>query len=157
MKKLSRNEVNVITQEVRNKVNEIKLKDIKEKSKKDKDCINLIKLNNDKKLLNDKISNINVEMSKITESLHKKYNTQYTFCINSYNNNIVNDLQVNNYSSIRLCCYLCHSNEHLALQCEIYKKNMKGNLIHLRDKIHSTTLLDFFTPFKAFKNIFIKE
>ena len=42
MKKLSRNEVNVITQEVRNKVNEIKLKDIKEKSKKDKDCINLI-------------------------------------------------------------------------------------------------------------------
>jgi len=72
-------------------------------------------------------------------------------------NNIVNDLQVNNYSSIRLCCYLCHSNEHLALQCEIYKKNMKGNLIHLRDKIHSTTLLDFFTPFKAFKNIFIKE
>ena len=86
MKKLSRNEVNVITQEVRNKVNEIKLKDIKEKSKKDKDCINLIKLNNDKKLLNDKISNINVEMSKITESLHKKYNKQYTFCINSYNN-----------------------------------------------------------------------
>jgi hypothetical protein len=94
MKKLSRNEVNVITQEVRNKVNEIKLKDIKEKSKKDKDCINLIKLNNDKKLLNDKISNINVEMSKITESLHKKYNKQYTFCINSYNNNIVNDLNI---------------------------------------------------------------
>ena len=94
MKKLSRNEVNVITQEVRNKVNEIKLKDIKEKSKKDKDCINLIKLNNDKKLLNDKISNINVEMSKITESLHKKYNKQYTFCINSYNNNIVNDLSI---------------------------------------------------------------
>ena len=94
MKKLSRNEVNVITQEVRNKVNEIKLKDIKEKSKKDKDCINLIKLNNDKKLLNDKISNINIEMSKITESLHKKYNKQYTFCINSYNNNIVNDLNI---------------------------------------------------------------
>ena len=94
MKKLSRNEVNVITQEVRNKVNEIKLKDVKEKSKKDKDCINLIKLNNDKKLLNDKISNINVEMSKITESLHKKYNKQYTFCINSYNNNIVNDLNI---------------------------------------------------------------
>tara|TARA_R110000868_G_scaffold143881_2_gene362609 strand:- start:1148 stop:1546 length:399 start_codon:yes stop_codon:yes gene_type:complete len=94
MKKLSRNEVNVITQEVRNKVNEIKLKDIKEKSKKDKDCINLIKLNNDKKLLNDKISNINIEMKKITESLHKKYNKQYQFSINSYNNNIVNDLNI---------------------------------------------------------------
>ena len=93
MKKLSRNEVNVITQEVRNKVNEIKLKDVKEKSKKDKDCINLIKLNNDKKLLNNKISNINVEMSKITESLHKKYNKQYQFCINnSYNK--VNDLNI---------------------------------------------------------------
>ena len=93
MKKLSRNEVNVITQEVRNKVNEIKLKDIKEKSKKDKDCINLLKLNNDKKLLNDKLSNINVEMSKITESLHKKYNKQYQFCINnSYNK--VNDLNI---------------------------------------------------------------
>ena len=79
MKKLSRNE--------------IKLKDIKEKSKKDKDCINLIKLNNDKKLLNNKISNINVEMSKITESLHKKYNKQYQFCINnSYNK--VNDLNI---------------------------------------------------------------
>ena len=94
MKKLSRNEVNVITQEVRNKVNEIKLKDIKEKSKKDKDCIKLLKLNNDKKLLNDKISSINDEMRKTTESLHKKYNKQYTFCINSYNNNIVNDLNI---------------------------------------------------------------
>jgi len=93
MRKLSRNEVNVITQEVRSKVNDIKLKDVKEKSKKDKDCINLLKLNNDKKLLNDKISSINVEMNKITESLHKKYNKEYQFCINSYNNK-VNELSI---------------------------------------------------------------
>jgi hypothetical protein len=88
MKKLSRNEVIVINNEVRSKVNEIKLKDIKEKSKKDKDCINLIKLNKDKRLLNDKISSINNEMKKITESLHKKYNNKYTFCVNSYNNEV---------------------------------------------------------------------
>ena len=85
MKKLSRNEVNVITQEVRNKVNEIKLKDIREKSKKDKDCINLIKLNNDKKLLNDKLSSINVEMGELTKSINKKYNYEYQFSVNSYN------------------------------------------------------------------------
>jgi len=93
MRKLSRNEVNVITQEVRSKVNDLKLKDVKEKSKKDKDCINLLKLNNDKKLLNDKISSINVEMSKITESLLKKYNKEYQFCIIMYNNK-VNELSI---------------------------------------------------------------
>jgi len=93
MRKLSRNEVNVITQEVWSKVNDIKLKDIKEKSKKDKDCINLIKLNKDKKLLNDKISSINDEMKKITECLDKKYNNKYTFCVNSYNNE-VGDLNI---------------------------------------------------------------
>ena len=91
MRKLSKNEVNVITQEVWSKVNEIKLKDIKEKSKKDKDCIKLLKLNNDKKLLNDKISSINDEMRKTTESLHKKYNMKYTFCINSNN---INELYI---------------------------------------------------------------
>ena len=90
MKKLSRNEVNVITQEVRNKVNEIKLKDIKEKSKKDKDCIKLLKLNNDKKLLNDKIISINDEMKKMTESLHKKYNNKYQFYVNGNNVNELN-------------------------------------------------------------------
>ena len=101
MKKLSRNEVNVITQEVRNKVNEIKLKDIKEKSKKDKDCIKLLKLNNDKKLLNDKISSINDEMRKTTESLHKKYNMKYTFCINSNNINELN-IWISRYSNDNL-------------------------------------------------------
>ena len=90
MKKLSKNEVNVITQEVRNKVNEIKLKDIKEKSKKDKDCIKLLKLNNDKKLLNDKIISINDEMKKMTESLHKKYNNKYQFYVNGNNVNELN-------------------------------------------------------------------
>jgi hypothetical protein len=93
MRKLSRNEVNVITQEVWSKVNDLKLKDIKEKSKKDKDCINLIKLNKDKKLLNDKISSLNDEMKKITESLDKKYNNKYTFCVNNYNNE-VGDLNI---------------------------------------------------------------
>ena len=90
MRKLSRNEVNVITQEVWSKVNDIKLKDIKEKSKKDKDCINLLKLCKDKKLLNDKISSINDEMRKITESLYKKYNSKYTFCVNGNNINELN-------------------------------------------------------------------
>ena len=93
MRKLSRNEVNVITQEVWSKVNDLKLKDIKEKSKKDKDCINLIKLNKDKKLLNDKISSINDEMKKITDCLDKKYNNKYTFCVNNYNNE-VGDLNI---------------------------------------------------------------
>ena len=101
MRKLSKNEVNVITQEVWSKVNEIKLKDIKEKSKKDKDCIKLLKLNNDKKLLNDKISSINDEMRKTTESLHKKYNMKYTFCINSNNINELN-IWISRYSNDNL-------------------------------------------------------
>jgi hypothetical protein len=101
MRKLSKNEVNVITQEVWSKVNDIKLKDIKEKSKKDKDCINLLKLSKDKKLLNDKINSINDEMRKTTESLHKKYNMKYTFCVNGNNINELN-IWISRYSNDNL-------------------------------------------------------
>lgn len=34
---------------------------------------------------------------------------------------------------------------------------MKGNLVHLRDKIQNTPLIEFITPFKALKNIFIDK
>jgi hypothetical protein len=83
MKKLNRNEVNVITQEVRNAVHAIKVKDVKERSKKDKDAISLLRLSKEKKLLNDKIFNINTEMNKLKQDLFIKYNKEFQFMENA--------------------------------------------------------------------------
>ena len=52
-------------------------------------------------ILNDKINSINDEMRKTTESLHKKYNMKYTFCVNGNNINELN-IWISRYSNDNL-------------------------------------------------------
>lgn len=79
MKKLNRDEVNVITQKVRDLVNEVKVKDVREQSKKDKDVISLTKLSKEKKVLNDKLMSLNGEMHTLRQKLFIKYNREFSF------------------------------------------------------------------------------
>jgi len=79
MKKLNRNEAFVIAQEVRNLVNEAKLKDVREKSKKDKDAISYLKLIKEKKALNDKLRSLNDEAYMLRQKLVVKYNNEFGF------------------------------------------------------------------------------
>ena len=85
MKKLNRTEMDVITQEVQKRVNVLRLKDVKEKSKKDKDCINLIKKYKEIKVLNDKVAQMNKEMATLSQNLSKKYNNKFSFSTNYSN------------------------------------------------------------------------
>jgi hypothetical protein len=85
MKKLNRTEMDVITQEVQKRVNVLRLKDVKEKSKKDKDCINLIKKYKEIKVLNDKVAQMNKEMATLGQNLSKKYNNKFSFSTNYSN------------------------------------------------------------------------
>lgn len=85
MKKLNRTEMDVITQEVQKRVNVLRLKDVKEKSKKDKDCINLIKKYKEIKVLNDKVAQMNKEMATLSQNLSKKYNNKFGFSTNYSN------------------------------------------------------------------------
>jgi hypothetical protein len=85
MKKLNRTEMDVITQEVQKRVNVLRLKDVKEKSKKDKDCINLIKKYKEIKVLNDKVAQMNKEMATLGQNLNKKYNNKFSFSTNYSN------------------------------------------------------------------------
>jgi len=79
MKKLNRNEAFVIAQEVRNLVNEAKVKDVREKSKKDKDAISYLKLIKEKKALNDKLKSLNDEVYMLRQKLVVKYNNKFGF------------------------------------------------------------------------------
>ena len=85
MKKLNKTEMDVITQEVQKRVNVLRLKDVKEKSKKDKDCINLIKKYKEIKVLNDKVAQMNKEMATLGQNLNKKYNNKFSFSTNYSN------------------------------------------------------------------------
>jgi predicted nucleic acid-binding Zn-ribbon protein len=79
MKKLNRNEAFVIAQEVRNLVNEAKVKDVREKSKKDKDAISYLKLIKEKKALNDRLRSLNDEIYILRQKLVAKYNNEFGF------------------------------------------------------------------------------
>jgi len=79
MKKLNRNEAFAIAQEVRNLVNEAKLKDVREKSKKDKDAISYLKLIKEKKALNDRLGSLNDETYMLRQKLVAKYNNECGF------------------------------------------------------------------------------
>ena len=41
---------------------------------------------------------------------------------------IQKDLKQNNFKSLKTKCYLCKSYDHLALDCDKYKNEKKGNL-----------------------------
>lgn len=103
MKKLNKTEMDVITQEVQKRVNVLRLKDVKEKSKKDKDCINLIKKYKEIKVLNDKVAQMNKEMATLNQNLNKKYNNKFGFCVNYSNPDELNiSLMNNNFNRYEL-------------------------------------------------------
>lgn len=103
MKKLNKTEMDVITQEVQKRVNVLRLKDVKEKSKKDKDCINLIKKYKEIKVLNDKVAQMNKEIATLGQNLSKKYNNKFGFCVNYSNPDELNiSLMSNNFNRYEL-------------------------------------------------------
>ena len=96
MKKLSKTEMEVIAHEVQKQVNEFRLKSIKEKLKKDKDGINLIKKFKEYKTLNEKASKLNTELNIMKQNLYLKYDKKWSisndhsnpneFIVSFYNN-----------------------------------------------------------------------
>ena len=85
MKKLSKTEMEVIVHEVQKQVNEFQLKSIKEKLKKDKDGINLIKKFKEYKTLNEKVSKLNNELNIMKQNLYLKYDKKWSIS-NDYSN-----------------------------------------------------------------------
>ena len=106
MKKLSSNEMNVLSNEISKKVNEIKYEKIKGKLEKDVDFKKLEKLNKEINELNKKVNEKRSLNNDIVVKIRNKYNINYVGVDNngeikvmfSGNNNYYNDIVLMNLS-----------------------------------------------------------
>jgi len=73
MKKLSKNEVNVLTNVVLEKVKEVKKETYEKMLSKDKMYLKWKKLNGERKILNDKVQELNKEINSIYGEISGKY------------------------------------------------------------------------------------
>lgn len=103
MKKLSKNEINVLTNVILEKVKEVKNKTYEKLLSKDKMYLKWKKLNGERKILNDKVQELNKEINNIQGEISGKYKIYIGYdglnnvMISSNNNNDWNKInKINN-------------------------------------------------------------